>query len=168
MKKYYYVRLYQALKEFGYIKKEQTISEIIDGFSDIPEVKSFYFDELETIIVEKISPFLVKEINTGTVFPIVNIIRKSSYVYQIYCVEKPMYESHTFILSKGDTIIGKEIKSISEIDKYNKKHPDSNQFKIHLQNIIKTGKNNMEHEKKEELKDKRTKIHKLTKDNKRY
>ena len=148
---YYYVKLYQASKLEGYINENTMIREISTNFDDIPEVESYAIEEVNTIIVEKVSPFRVREITTGVIFPIINILTKILSSYSLYYIEKPLRDIHTFIFSKGDTILGKEVQSVSEIDKYNSMHPNVVEFKKELLNAINYGQVNMENKKREDL-----------------
>lgn len=139
-KKYYYVKLYQISKYVKNIKEGTIVGKIIDTFDDIPTVESSNFEEIDTIIVEKVYPFHVKEINTGILFPIINLEIVSSYINPIYYIEHPLYQSNTFVLSKSDKILGKEITSSKELIDYHQKHPNTNEFQLYLKNL--TNKNN--------------------------
>lgn len=143
----YYIKLYQVFECFGYITEDTVISEVYDCFNNLPIIISPEFKELSTIIVKKRSPFLVQEILTGLTFPIVNIYPVSSKLYPMYGVEKPMKESHTFVISKGDKLIANKLNNHKELGQYREKHPDINVYKKELQTIINLGKQNMDNKK---------------------
>lgn len=129
------VMLYQIYPVFGTVKEGMTISQIDDSFNDLPDISSAEFCEVTPIIVEKYSPFLVREIITGLAFPIINIHSVSSKLSPMYYVEKPMQETCAFVISVGDKLISTDI-SQKDLEKYMDIHPNINEFKQYLQSIM--------------------------------
>lgn len=141
-KKYSKVMLYQVFPVFGTVKEGMTISQIDEGFNDLPVISSVEFQETIPIIVEKYSPFLVREVITGLAFPIVNVHAISSKLNSMYYVEKPIQEACAFVISRGERLISIDIDKADELEKYKKQHPDESEFKQYLQQIRDVKKKN--------------------------
>ena len=151
MKKLYKASLFQVAKSKGYIKECEPYWEI-KGLTPVftaesgtlverHELKTHFVQE---IIVEKISPYMVREVKTGLTFPILNIrlvddidnpYRKEEYGF---CVGN----IHTYVL---DECFGHELEEVSveDLEEYNQKHPDASEFKKELLTIFTISEENM-------------------------
>lgn len=146
MKTYHLIRLYQVTETKGYIQSGEmhTPMVVIRTKGDNYKIEAAYSieDTNKIILVEKLNKFLVREIKTGIVFPIVNIktktTSKGTHEY-LYCLFDKV---HTFVCSRDNKLLSKEINSSKELEGYDKLHLDAKAFKEELLEIIEIGKNN--------------------------
>lgn len=170
MKKYHLMEIYQVPKKVGYLKS----GERYFPFTFIGKIGIDYkiyteptiVNTKKIIMVEKKLPFLVREVKTGIVFPIVNF--KPILDYQtISCFHKKV---HTFVCSENNILFSLEVTTSEQIEQYNKMYPDSKKLKEELETIINTGKNNMDARIAREMYNNQQKIQKtkIEQDSKRF
>ena len=148
MKKYHMMRLYQATKCKGYISHGERYKQMITfnhpGEEYKPEAAFTLLDTNMIIMVERISPYLVKEVKTGIVFPVVNFKKKNTvdgtaeYLYS--CFKKV----HTFVCSRENKLLSKEVDSSLWLEEYNNLHPNTNALREELLEILALGKKQLD------------------------
>ncbi len=144
MKNYYWVELYQIKEGISSLSNDEiqfntetTPNSLINTHINAPN----YIENIEIIIVEKIFPYYVKEIKTGIIFPIVNIIDKVSYPNQTgKRIKYPHRKIHTFVFSKNNKLLGRKVKSEKEISWYNRQHLFKETYQTELKDIVLVGK----------------------------
>lgn len=159
MKKYYWVNLYQITKGTAYLNNNNKYAFTIlnNPYSEIHlKVNSFILAEIETIMVEKIAPYQVREVKTGVIFPIVDI--KKDEINQYYhTINTHFRKPHTFVFSIDDKLISKEVVSAKDLELYNINHPNPQIYKNELLEIIKQGQINVINKTEREKKEKESK-----------
>ena len=146
MKKYYHTRIYQASVHKAFFisgepfKKMIVFKEPNENYKFEAEYTLVNTDEI--IIIEKIFPYLVREVKTGIIFPIVNFKKESNINSNLY-ISHPFGLVHTFVASENGKLVANEVNSPLTLEE-NQLHPDVNLFKHQLLEIINRGKTNMD------------------------
>lgn len=144
MKNYYWIELYQIKEGISSLSNDEiqfnietTPNSLINTHINAPN----YLENIQVIIVEKIFPYYVKEIRTGIIFPIVNIIDTvTSYNKKIKKLKYPPKKIHTFVFSKNNKLLGRKVKSEQEISWYNRQHLFKETYQKELKDIVLIGK----------------------------
>ena len=145
MKQYCWIRLYQVSPSKGYLKN----NEIYSIFYFLPTLRDDIVPELEhsieskkIIMVEKISPYQVREVKTGLIFPIVEFKKKPQE--DLEYISTNLKKVHTFVCSRENKLISSKVTSSEEIEQYNQSYPDVKKYKEELLAIFEVGESNME------------------------
>ena len=144
MKQYHLMRLYQVTKAKGYIESGEMYQQLFTikrpGKESKIEMAYTLEDTNRIIMVERISPYLVKEVKTGIIFPIVNFKKKnkdnksSEYLYSAF------RKVHTFVCSRENKLLSKKVNLLSEIEEYDRLYSNNEAFKEELLEVVAEGK----------------------------
>lgn len=152
MKQYYFMKIYQVSEQIGYLKSGEKYYSMSIFRTPNEKYKLEVVSTLKRteslIIVERISPFSVKEIKTGVKFPILNLKKKDEIVYISYPFGQLL---HTFVISENGKLEATKVKNSQELEAYIEHTPDNKTFKTMLLQFINDGKTNMENKISEEI-----------------